>query len=53
MSATGDVADAAGTGYRLASEMLADGAASLMGTTTREDGDDVDALAQTRTVKHQ
>ena len=30
MSATGDVDDAAGTGNRLASEMLADGAADLM-----------------------
>ncbi|PUA83107.1 hydroxymethylbilane synthase [Nocardioides currus] len=36
MSATGAVADAAGTGHRLASEMLADGAASLMGNTGME-----------------
>lgn len=53
MSMTGDVSDAAGTGYRLASEMLADGAASLMGTTTHEGADDVDSLGQSRTVKHQ
>lgn len=43
MSTTGDVDDAAGTGNRLASEMLADGAASLMNSTTRQRGDEVDA----------
>jgi hydroxymethylbilane synthase len=36
MSTTGDVEDAAGTGNRLASEMLADGAASLMESTGME-----------------
>jgi len=36
MSTTGDVEDAAGTGNRLASEMLADGAASLMENTGME-----------------
>jgi hydroxymethylbilane synthase len=36
MSTTGDVNDAAGTGNRLASEMLADGAASLMNSTGME-----------------
>ena len=36
MSTTGDVDDAAGTGNRLASEMLADGAADLMEAPVRK-----------------
>lgn len=44
MSATGAVDDAAGTGHRLASEMLADGAADLMQDTAQQGGDDVDTL---------
>jgi hydroxymethylbilane synthase len=35
-SATGPVADAAGVGHRLASEMLADGAADLMEAPVRK-----------------
>jgi hydroxymethylbilane synthase len=35
MSASGDPADAAGVGNRLASEMLADGAAGLTGTADK------------------
>jgi hydroxymethylbilane synthase len=37
MSATGDPADAAGVGARLASDMLAEGAARLTETTKRQD----------------
>ncbi|MEO7627442.1 MAG: hydroxymethylbilane synthase [Nocardioides sp.] len=51
MSATGDVDDAAGTGQRLASEMLADGAADLMSSAARQRGDEVDTVAQSNTVE--
>lgn len=54
MSTTGDVEDAADTGHRLASEMLADGAADLMNDVdtvaqsnmARQRGDGVDTVAQ-------